>query len=220
MALIVFDLDGTLVDSSVDLANSTNEVLESYGAAPLPVAQIASMVGDGARMLVKRARDTSGLRVPLDEALDRFRAVYGRRLLDHTRPYPGIADVVRGAAPHATLAVLTNKPEEPTRRLLDAFDLAPSFAWVIGGDSGFARKPDPAAFHELIRRAGVTPAAALMIGDSFIDVETGRRAGVRVCLARYGFGRLRGEPTLVPGDFAADTPADAGVAIARFLEGG
>jgi phosphoglycolate phosphatase len=145
MTLIVFDLDGTLIDSRRDLAESTNEMLESYGAAARPIDEVAGLVGEGAKVLVERALAAAG-RNPLEPgALDRFRAIYDRRLLTHTVPYPGIPELVRSAAARTPLAVLSNKPEAPTRVLLDAFDLSPYFRWVQGGDSAFPRKPHPAA---------------------------------------------------------------------------
>ncbi len=217
MTLVIFDLDGTLVDSQLDLANSTNEMLEGYGAAALPVERVAGFVGEGAKVLVERAMSAAGVDVPVEAALDRFRDIYGRRLLEHTRPYPGIAEVVRAAAARASLAVLTNKPEAPTRRLLEAFDLAAPFAWVIGGDSGFPRKPDPESLRHLAREANVDAPHVLFVGDSMIDIETARRAGVRMCVARYGFGHLRGELVLSGDELVADCPADVGQVIDRFI---
>src|ERR1700680_3923497 len=130
--LIVFDLDGTLIDSRLDLAESTNEMLETYGARPLPVDEVARMVGEGAKKLVERALAASGLHPAEPHALARFRTIYDRRLLVHTRPYDGISEVIRTAAARAALAVLSNKPEAPTRRLLEAFHFASAFTWVIG----------------------------------------------------------------------------------------
>jgi phosphoglycolate phosphatase len=218
--LIVFDLDGTLVDSVRDLADSTNDMLSGYGGAPLPVDDVSRMVGDGARMLVSRALAAAGLDRPLEDAFERFLAAYDRRLLETTRPYDGIPDVVRSAARRAPLAVLTNKPEAPARRLLDAFDLSASFSWVVGGDSGFPRKPDPASLRHLLHEAGSSPDATLLVGDSKIDVETARRAGVRLCFARYGFGRVRGGVVLEEGDAQAEHPSDVGAVIHQFLERG
>lgn len=206
--LIVFDLDGTLVDSKRDLAESTNEMLASYGAAPLPLDQVAGLVGEGARLLVRRALAAAGLDADEPAALDRFLEIYDRRLLNHTRPYDGVPELVRGLAGQARLAVLTNKPEAPSRRLLEAFDLAPHFASVIGGDSGVPRKPDPAGLLRLINEAGAGADATVFIGDSMIDVETARNAGVRICVALYGFGRLRGELSLSGDELVANTPAE------------
>ncbi|HUL71590.1 MAG TPA: HAD-IA family hydrolase [Vicinamibacterales bacterium] len=218
-ALIIFDLDGTIIDSRRDLADSTNEMLATYGAPALPIEQVAAMVGEGARVLVERALLASGLPPAASDALPRFLAIYDRRLLRHTRPYAGIAPVVRLAAARAALAVLTNKPEALSRRILEAFDLRPCFRWVIGGDASFPRKPDPASVRFLMTEAGATPAGTLLVGDSAIDVETATRAGVRVCVARYGFGRIDPDGLPAGADVAA-TPGEVGAAIARFLDAG
>jgi phosphoglycolate phosphatase len=206
--LVVFDLDGTLVDSQRDLAESTNEMLESYGGRALPLDAVAGMVGEGARLLVVRALTAAGLEPDVDDALARFRAIYDRRLLLHTRPYPGVPEMMRDLAGHARLGVLTNKPEAPARRLLDAFELTRHVAGVIGGDSGFARKPDPAGLQHLIDAGQGDASATIFVGDSMIDVETARRAGVRMCVALYGFGNLRGDLMLEGDELLAGQPAD------------
>ena len=216
--LIVFDLDGTLVDSRLDLAESTNEMLASYDAAPLPIDDVAAMVGDGARALVERALTASRLNPHEPEALDRFLAVYDRRLLNHTRPYDGISDIVRRLEPRARMAVLTNKPEAPTKRLLEAFGWTETFGLVVGGDSSFPRKPHPAGLQHLMSAAGTGRESTLLVGDSMIDVETAHRAGVHLCLAMYGFGQLRGELTLTGKELWADDPAEVGKAVDTFLE--
>ena len=125
--LIVFDLDGTLIDSKRDLAESANEMLATYGAAPLAEAEVAGMVGDGAMQLVQRALETAGVTTDVSVALDRFLAIYAGRLFEHTRPYPGLSEAVAAAAERASLAVLTNKPEGPSRTLLDGFGLSRFF---------------------------------------------------------------------------------------------
>src|SRR6185295_10069853 len=118
-----------------------------------------------------------------------------------------------GSAP---LAVLTNKPEAPTRRLLDAFELSRYFKWVIGGDSACPRKPDPKGLLSLVHAAEATTDTTLLVGDSMIDVETGRRARVRTLVALYGFGHLRGELELTDAEWTAATTAEVGAAITRF----
>jgi phosphoglycolate phosphatase len=187
--LIVFDLDGTLIDSRRDLADSANALLESCGADPLPEEQIGRMVGDGAATLVARVFEASGVPRPPD-ALARFLALYDARLLNHTRPYDGVAPTLDALSRCAQLAVLTNKPLASTRRILAELDLARFFSddAVIGGDGPFPRKPDPAGLQHLTARAGVTADAALLVGDSVIDWRTARAASVAVCLVRYGFG--------------------------------
>ncbi len=219
MALLIFDLDGTLVDSRLDLANSTNEMLETYRASALPVDQAAAMVGDGVGKLVERAFAAARVDAPLAEGVARFRGIYERRLLEHTRPYAGIPEVIRAAAQRASLAVLTNKPEAPARRLLAAFDLETAFRWLVGGDSGFPRKPDPAAVRYLMREAQASVNTTLLVGDSAVDIETARHAGVHVCVARYGFGHLRGDLPIGPDDCVAVEPAALVPVIERFAAG-
>jgi len=213
LKLIIFDLDGTLVDSRLDLANSANEMLRTFGAAERSVDELASFIGEGAKVLVQRALTAAGLDANRPGALDLFRAIYDRRLLEHTRPYPGIPGVIAAASRLSDLAVLTNKPEAPSRRLLDAFGIGQSFRWVIGGDSNFPRKPDPSSTHHLMKQSGAGAEDTLFVGDSMIDVETARRAHVRVCVAGYGFGYLRGELRLREDEPAVETPE----ALGRFI---
>ena len=191
LRLVVFDLDGTLIDSRRDLAESANEMLAGYGAPALPVEQVTDMVGEGARLLVQRSCAAAGLAPVPDDALTRFLAAYDRRLFDHTRPYDGVVAMLRALALHVRLAVLTNKPQPPAERLVKGFGFAPHVTSVIGGDAGYPRKPAPEGLLALVARARVTPAETLMVGDSWIDVETAERAGTGFCLARYGFGVAR-----------------------------
>lgn len=217
MALLVFDLDGTLVDSRRDLAESTNELLSAHGAPALPIDAVGAMVGDGARQLVARALSAARVDLNLDLALREFLEIYNRRLLIHTRPYDGIVDVVTEAAALAPLAVLTNKPDDPTVRLLDAFGIRGHFRWVIGGTGPFPRKPDPAGLIWLMREANAPPSRTLMIGDSEVDAATARAAGATFCLAEYGFGQLRGTIEKASGDFGARDANDLGRVIRKFL---
>jgi phosphoglycolate phosphatase len=187
--LYVFDLDGTLIDSRRDLADSANALLAECGGAPLPETQIGRMVGDGAAVLVSRVFAAAGIPQPAD-ALARFLAIYDTRLLHHTRVYDGVFEVLDALRGRAALAVLTNKPLASTRRILAGLKLAPYFsdAAVIGGDGPFPRKPDPAALCHLAAAAGVHIGATVLVGDSIIDLKTAIHAGAPVCLARYGFG--------------------------------
>jgi len=213
--LIVFDLDGTLIDSRRDLAESTNEMLATYGAPELAIDRVAMMVGEGARVLVERALAASGLDPAEPEALARFRRIYDQRLLIHTRPYDGVPEMVAHARTLGPLAVLTNKPEAPTHRLLDAFDLSSNFRRVIGGDSRYPRKPEPAGLQALMAEFDATPHTTWLVGDSMIDVETARRAGTQLCVVLYGFGHLRGELVLDGRESRAQTAAD----VTRILSG-
>jgi phosphoglycolate phosphatase len=187
--LFVFDLDGTLVDSRRDIADAANQLLVSYGAAAMSEEDIGRMVGDGAATLVLRALKAAGIDRPPD-ALERFLAIYDERLLNHTKPYDGVPEVLGALGRDAHLAVLTNKPIAATRRILDGLALSRYFPpeAVIGGDGPFPRKPDPASLLHLVAQAAATPQDTMMVGDSAIDWRTAHAAGTAVCLARYGFG--------------------------------
>jgi phosphoglycolate phosphatase len=205
---VVFDLDGTLVDSRQDLANSVNAMLGEFGRAPLPEAEVTGMVGEGARVLVERALAARGIdETAAPECLRRFLALYDERLLDHTRAYEGIPELLDALHGRAVLTVLTNKPGAASRRILKGLDLSRFFEAVIGGDSEHPRKPDPAALLRLIERFGATRDATLMVGDSPIDLETAQNAGVRACLVRYGFG-FRFEAAELRDVLVADSPLD------------
>jgi phosphoglycolate phosphatase len=206
--LVVFDLDGTLVDSRRDLANAANLVLEEFGASPLSEAAVGRMVGNGAAALVARAFAASRVPLPSD-ALDRFLAIYAERLLVHTRAYPGIPEVLEALQPRVALAVLTNKPRGATGEILAGLELARYFEddAIIGGDGPFPRKPDPAGLRRLVDRAGTSAAETLLVGDSSVDLRTARAARTSICLASYGFGFetvLADE--IEPTDCVIDTP--------------
>jgi phosphoglycolate phosphatase len=207
--LIVFDLDGTLVDSRRDLAESANELLEQYGTAPLAEEAIGRMVGDGAATLVARVFAATDMPLP-PEALSRFLELYNSRLLRFTKPYAGIPELLAELGARTTLAVLTNKPLAATRVILNGLDLASPFgARVLGGDGPFPRKPSPEGLEHLMAEAGVGSATTLLVGDSVIDWRTAHAAGAASCVARYGFG-FDGFPTgvLTEGDRQIDHPAD------------
>jgi phosphoglycolate phosphatase len=212
--LIVFDLDGTLVDSQRDLADATNALLAEYGRAPLAVEQVSAMVGEGAAVLVRRALAASGLDPDTPGALDRFLAHYAERLTVHTRPYPGIPEVLvalRGEG--HTLAVLTNKPQHATETILERLDLTASFSEIVGGDGPAGRKPDPAGLLGLIARSAQEPASTVLVGDSPVDLDTARRARAGICLARYGFG-FRFDAAAFRGDeLFVDRPSEIPVVL-------
>ena len=185
--LIAFDLDGTLIDSRRDLAQSANQLIVELGGVELPEGTIGRMVGEGAAVLVARALTAAGL-INQAGALARFLEIYDGRLLNHTHAYEGIVEAVGLARRHARVAVLTNKPVGPSERILVGLGLRELFDEIVGGDGPFPRKPDPAALLSLMARAGATAANTLLVGDSSIDHKTARSAAARCCLAAYGFG--------------------------------
>lgn len=187
----------------------------SLGADRLPEDRVITFVGEGARTLVARALEAAGLPAALlDQALARFLEIYDGRLMDQTRLYDQIDAVVEHAvAAGASMGVITNKPQAPTDRLLHAFGLSPHFKWVIGGDTAFPRKPDPASLIWMMNEAGFEPARTLFVGDSPVDAATARGASANFCLAAYGFGQLRGATMLRPGEFNAAAPGEITRAI-------
>jgi phosphoglycolate phosphatase len=216
--LIVFDLDGTLIDSRRDLADAANALILERGGQPQPEEAVGRMVGEGAAMLVRRALTAAGL--PVDaSALPRFLELYDDRLLKTTVAYDGIPEALERLAREATLAVLTNKPLGPSRRILEALQLAPHLAETIGGDSAFPRKPDPTSLRHLMTACDAPSSATVLVGDSWVDYETARAAGVGICLVRYGFGFQSVDPSRLGGDEAlVDRAADIPGAVQGLLE--
>ncbi|MFP3940383.1 MAG: HAD-IA family hydrolase [Thermoanaerobaculia bacterium] len=185
----MFDLDGTLVDSRRDLAASVNAVRRELGLEPLPVERVVAFVGEGARKLVRRSLPETVDGAPFESAFERFLECYYHRCLEETRTYSGIEGLLDALAGRYPLAVLTNKPERHTRKILAGLGLCRWLRFAVGGDSLAARKPDPVPLLETARRLGAEPSRVLLVGDSSTDAETARNAGVPAVLVRWGFGR-------------------------------
>ena len=197
--LIVFDLDGTLIDSTIDLCNSVNATLREFNRAELPAPQITGYIGDGAQMLVRRA--LFGVNEPpehteeenrlLESAMRYFLTYYRAHKLDFTYAYDGVLDAL-AALEHLSsggkrqMACLTNKPVGPARAICEALGISQYLFAVYGGDSFPVKKPDPLGLRTLMDEAGVKPDATLMIGDSEVDVKTARNAGVWTIGCTYG----------------------------------
>jgi len=224
--IVVFDLDGTLIDSARDLAESIGELLESYGAEPLPLSEVVAMVGEGAPILVRRALARAGLhpttqttrggdpglRPGVDDALARFLTIYDRRLMDHTVSYSGTIESLALATHRGPLAVLTNKPLGPTIGILEALGLRGFFTRVIGGDSEYGRKPDPSG---LLALQTLAPGDRLvMIGDSPADWKVAVNGNCPFVFARFGFGATKFD---VPPDtpFVIDHPRELDAVLNR-----
>ena len=212
--LVAFDLDGTLVDSHRDIADATNAAIADLGGRPLEMSAITSLVGEGAAVLIRRAMDRAGLKVDLREALERFLIHYDARLLATTAPYPGMIEALRTLGDDRVLAVLTNKPQQPSLRILDGLGMRDFFAEVVGGDTALGRKPNPAGLQAIMSNAGVTPAETVLVGDSPVDLETARQAGTGICLARYGFGYRFDGAEFDGTELFVDEPAAIAAALA------
>jgi len=206
---IVFDLDGTLIDSIDDLATAVNALVAERGGRRLARAEVARMVGEGANLLVARAFDASGVVEDAAGALPRFMEIYDAILPGATRPYPGVPEMIRALGDVAPLAVLTNKPTEATRKILAAHDLERSFVDVIGGDGPCRRKPHPDGLLRLIAGRGASPGNTWMVGDSTVDLRTAHAANTRACIVRYGFGYEVFDHALVKGgEVFVDHPSE------------
>lgn len=204
--ILVFDLDGTLIDSARDLAESIGELLESYGAAPLPLEDVVTMVGEGAPILVRRAMMRAGVDAPFEEALARFMKIYDRRLMDHTVPYDGVRETLGVVLRRGPLAILTNKPLGPSIGILEALNLRGYFSRIIGGDSEYGRKPDPRA---LLSLQSLAPGDQLvMIGDSPADAKVAEAADVPFVFARFGFGAPKFGSTPPNTSYVLDHPRE------------
>ena len=200
---VVYDLDGTLVDSRGDLADSVNAMLRSLGLPPRRDEIIWSFIGEGAERLVRRSLGPEHEhRFP--EALKSWRAEYAWRLLVKTRPYPGISELL--AVPPDARGVLTNKPGGFAREILQGLGMLESFRAVIGGDES-PRKPEPEGLLALCKALEAAPAETLLVGDSTVDVATARAAGVRVCAILWGLG-TRAELAAASPDHLAETPGE------------
>lgn len=184
---IIFDLDGTLIDSKQDLIHSVNAMLLELGRAALDAETISSYIGHGAPRLVARALGEDGTEEERGHALQFFLDYYEAHKLDTTCAYPGVAEALQQLA-HVPMAVLTNKPMRMSVRILEGIGLAKYFRAIYGGNSFETKKPDPLGARTILRELAVEPTEALMVGDSEVDVLTARNAGLWAAAVNYGFG--------------------------------
>jgi phosphoglycolate phosphatase len=190
--LLVFDLDGTLVDSVPDLRAALNEMLRERGRRPLSPPEVKRMVGDGVPTLVLRALAATGADpAEAATALPRFLEIYEANAADLTRPYPGVPETLTALRLRGyRTAICTNKPQRATLAVLQGLDLLPLFDRIAGGDRFAVRKPDPGHLSGLIAELGAGPEESAMIGDNENDAAAARAVGVPLVLMRYGYARI------------------------------
>lgn len=188
MDLVIFDLDGTLIDSKLDLAHAVNAARAHLGLAPIENERVYSYVGNGAPVLIRRALGPEAPQEMVDRALAYFLDYYRAHMLDYTTLYEGVAEALellrRGGIP---MAVLTNKPVRFSRDIVAGLGLGDYFVAVYGGNSFETKKPDPLGVNVLIRETGARRERTLMVGDSAVDVQTARNAAIPACGVSYGF---------------------------------
>jgi phosphoglycolate phosphatase len=199
---IVFDLDGTLVDSAADLCGVVNQMLKRHGRMELDLEEIRKMVGDGAAKLIERGFAAQGLPAPLPDLTKEFLALYEQRLAAETRPFPGVVSTLeKFQAAGLQMGVCTNKTTHLSRRLLDELDMTRFFSAIVGGE-GPTRKPDPQHLRTTIEALKAREATTLMVGDSRNDVAAAKAAGVEVVAVTFGY------TTIPPRELGADKVID------------
>jgi phosphoglycolate phosphatase len=214
--LLIFDLDGTLIDSRQDLSNSVNAMLRHYRRPELPQEVIASYIGNGAPMLVRRSLGDPDDENFVQDALLYFMAWYREHKLDHTYVYDGIREsleaihISRNGQP-VKMAVLSNKPVGPSRAIVEALELGKYFFQVYGGNSFHTKKPDPAGVQALLEEAGTKPEETIIIGDSDVDVLTARNAGIYSVAVTYGLAPHTLEDA--PPDILIDSPQELAMVL-------
>jgi phosphoglycolate phosphatase len=188
MPLLIFDLDGTLIDSRLDLAHAVNATRADAGRGPLPHEQIFSFVGNGAPVLIKRAMGPDATEEEVERALEFFLDYYRHHALDYTVLYPGVRESLeRMHLAGARMAVLTNKPVRISRRIMEGLGMSGLFFQIYGGNSFKHKKPHRIGIDTLRTEAAAPPEETWMVGDSYVDVQTARNAGVGSCGVTYGF---------------------------------
>lgn len=185
--VLIFDLDGTLIDSRLDLVHSVNATLGHLGRAALPHEQIESYVGNGVPALMRRSLGVDATGDEMQRAQAFFLSYYGEHMLDHTVTYRGVREALE-ALRRLPMAVLTNKPVVFSQEILAGLGIADYFRFVYGGNSFEQKKPDPVGVRTLLRDFGAAPREAMMVGDSAVDVRTARNAGIWACGVSYGLG--------------------------------
>jgi phosphoglycolate phosphatase len=206
--VLIFDLDGTLIDSKLDLALSINAMLARMGRRSLPHETVYGFVGNGAPVLVRRALGEGVSDAEADAGLAYFLSYYRTHMLDNTVPYPGVREGLELLEKHP-MAVLTNKPVNFSRAILDGLGFSRYFRYVYGGNSFQKKKPDPMGVQTLLRDLQAAPQEAMIVGDSDVDIKTARNAGTWACGVSYGLGTdgLRAHPPDLMLDSLVELPA-------------
>ncbi|MFO0752560.1 MAG: HAD-IA family hydrolase [Thermodesulfovibrionales bacterium] len=201
LRLIIFDLDGTLIDSSPDIADAINYAVGVYGLPPVSVKETIGLVGEGISRLMEKLIEKEGIPADRDLLVGRFLEHYSAHLVDKTTVYPGVRETLERLAAYKK-AVISNKREGLSGTILQKLGLAPYLDIVVGSDTTQERKPSPVPVRHVLSRLGIRPDEAVMVGDSTYDIEAGRAAGLRTVAVTYGY---RSEDVLQDADFIIDS---------------
>ncbi|MBU4320895.1 MAG: HAD-IA family hydrolase [Thermodesulfovibrionales bacterium] len=200
LKLIIFDLDGTLVDSSMDITNALNYAITPYGFKPLTVEDTIKMVGEGLTRLIEKILEDNNVSIK-DAVLDRFIKYYSEHLADFTRPYPGVTKTLEMLGRYKK-AIISNKRESLSKKLLEQLGLIKFFDVVLGSDSAPEKKPSPAPVKKVLKILGIEPHRAIIVGDSDFDIQAGKGAGLITVAVTYGY---RNREMLKDADFLIDS---------------
>jgi phosphoglycolate phosphatase len=184
--MIMFDLDGTLVDSSLDICNAINYAIEGSGMSPVSVQETIGLIGEGITRLFQELTVRQNISIPIDPLVVRFSEHYSEHLLDNTTLYPGVAETL-AVLDCCNKAVITNKRERSSVRILEAFGVAKYFDLIVGSDTTPERKPSPVPIHFALSKFGIAPNEAVIVGDSSYDIDAGRAAGITTIAVTYGY---------------------------------
>lgn len=209
--LIIFDLDGTLVNSIKDITNALNYAVEPYGLAPKTVEEVGTLVGEGITKVIERIIGEERLR-HRDEVVKRFLDFYSEHIIDNTFPYQGVKETLEGLKAYKK-AVISNKREGLSVKVLEGLDLLRYFDLVLGSDSTTERKPSPVPVLHVLSTFGLTPSDAVMVGDSDLDIKAGKGAGIRTVGVTYGY---RDRTLLKDADYIIDKIKDLLAVIQGF----
>ena len=187
--VIVFDFDGTLVDTKLDIARSVNFLIKEENLPPIPEEKIYEFIGNGTDILLEKSFSYVHGKIK-DGIIDRYFEIYEEHMLDNTRPFPKVLDMLEGIKDRLALYILTNKHERFAVKILDHFGILNYFKEVVGADTFSVKKPDPFGIIRVINKEGVSKEEVLMVGDSVVDIKTGKNAKVLTCGVLWGLGKL------------------------------
>jgi len=203
--LIIFDLDGTLIDSKRDIAYAVNETLKKMGLSPIPQEEVYGYVGNGVRPLIEQTMANNGLEADLPTAIDHFRELYIKHLLDTTIMFDGVPEVLEHFRTDKKMAVASNKPYRYVAKILDGLGMTGYFSSVKGGDNVEVKKPAPEMLNTILEETGIDRDSCVFVGDSGVDIRTGKNAGVKTVGVTYGFRPMEEIMENEP-DVLVDTP--------------